>query len=539
MAPVRKSPRQHRAKTRRFIGAALIACLPGLCCAQEPAADAPGEQRRFDIWEYRVEGNTVLPAKTIESTVYPYLGPQRLVTDIDAAANSLERAYRDAGYPTIFVAVPEQDVVGGVVRLQILEGRIDRVRVEGARYFTPSGIRAGLPSLQHGEVLHVPSMQSELSALNSASPDRKITPVLKPGRTPGMVDVDLKVRDERPLHGSLDLNNYNSVNTSETRLTTALSYDNLWQRQHSFAMQWQISPQRLGEVNVLSATYVLPWFDTDNRFALYVIDSHSDVASVGDINVIGDGRTYGARLVVPMPSTQRLVQSFSAGLDYKDSSEIIRLDPQNKIDTPIDYAVWSLQYNATQFSAKAQTQWTVGANFGIRGAFNDDKVFHQKRFRSNANFAYLRAAVERLDYLPADWQLGSRLAFQVTDEALINNEQLSAGGDHSVRGYYESQALGDSGAIAGLELRTPVLLPKAEVVNTLRLLAFLEGARLRTRDALPDQDNNASLASVGLGFQGQFWRRVDVSFDWAWLLIDNGTVERFDQRAHMRLLWKF
>jgi len=526
---------------------ALVGCL--LACAlcstargQESGSQPSSErkdERRFDIWEYRVEGNSLLSNKTIEGAVYPYLGPQRVVGDIDEAANNLERAYRDAGYPTIFVAVPEQDVVGGVVRLQVLEGRIDRVRVEGARHFTPSGIRESLPSLQHGEVLHVPTMQQELNALNAASPDRKVTPVLKPGREPGTVDVDLKVRDESPLHGLVELNNYNSANTSESRLSASLSYDNLWQRQHSLSLQWQIAPQDIGEVNVLAATYVMPWFDTRNKFAFYAINSHSDVASVADTNVIGNGKIFGARFIAPLPSGLRTSQSFTTGVDYKDYSEIIRLDPENRIDTPIDYAVWLLQYDATRFGEKSQTQWSASANFGIRGIGNSDQEFSDKRFRASANFSYLRAQVRRIDYLRGDWQLTSRLSGQVTDSPLINNEQLSAGGENSVRGYYESQALGDSGVVGGLEIKTPGLYRRQDVIETLRLLVFLEGARLRVRDALPDQDNSVSLASAGLGLEMQVWRAIDLAIDWAYLLEANGDLERGDNRIHMGLQWKF
>lgn len=499
-----------------------------------PTVAAP----RMDIWEYRVEGNTLLDASVIEGAVYPYLGPQRAVEETQAAADNLERAYRDAGYPTIYVDIPEQDVVGGVVLLQVREGRIDRVRVEGARYFVPSGIRAQLPAVQRGQALHVPTLQQELSALNAQSPDLKVVPVLKPGRSPGTVDVDLKVRDEAPLHGAVELTNYGSASTSDTRLSATLSYDNLWQRQHSLSLQWQISPEEMDEVNVLAATYVMPWGDSGNRLAFYAIRSDSDVATLGDINVIGDGAIYGARFVMPLPSTPGYIHSLGMGVDYKDYDEIIRLDTTNSIQTPIDYAVWSFQYNATQYRPAAQLQWGLGVNFGLRGVGNSDEEFVDKRNRAEANFSYLRGSLVRTDFLPADWQLISSLRVQVSDSPLINNEQFSAGGKHSVRGYYESQALGDNGAIAGLELRTPKLVD-AEAIDDLRLSAFVEAARLRIEDALPDQDASIDLASAGLGLQLQAWSSTELALDWAYALKENGSIERGDSKVHVGLQWKF
>ena len=518
--------------------------------ADEPAAGSPDDsttsseappaaENRFDIWEYHVEGNTLLDARRIEAAVYPQLGPQRTASDVNEAASNLERSYRDAGYPTVYVEVPEQDVKGGVVKLQVTESKVGRVRVEGARYFTPDGIRAGLPSVAAGQVLHVPTMQAELNAVNGQSPDLRVVPVLKPGKTPGEVDIDFKVKDRSPLHGSLDINNYNSVNTTESRITGVLSYDNLWQKKHSFSLQYTLSPQDLDETQVLAATYIAPWFDGKNRFAVYVVDSKSDVASLGDISVIGNGRIYGARFVMPFPSTREFVHSLSLGADYKDYDEIIRLDPANSLQTPIDYAVWSAQYTASQFSKVSQTQWSLGANFGIRGVGNSDEEFVDKRNRSYANFAYLRASMERTDFLPSDWQLLTALRGQLADSALINNEQFSIGGSRSVRGYYESQALGDTGYSAGFELRTPKLVDGIQSIDDLRLLSFIEGGRLRIRDALADQEDDISLLGAGIGFIMKTTNSFDLAVDLAFALKENGVIDQGDERINADLQWKF
>jgi len=510
-----------------------------VCGIHDAHAQAQQGERRFDIWEYRVQGNTLLPTGAIETAVSPYLGPQRIIGDVNEAAANLERAYRDAGYPTIFVDVPEQNVVGGIVMLNVVEGRLDRVRIEGARYFTLSGIRNQMQSLQPGQALHVPTMQKELSALNAISPDMKVVPVLKPGKTPGAVDLDLKVKDQRPLHGSLELNNYSSANTSDTRASVALSYDNLWQKLHSFGVQWQTSPENASEVNVLVGTYIAPWFDTGNRIAAYVVDSNSDVASVGDINVIGDGRIYGVRFVKPLESDREYVHSLSMGADYKDYNEVIRLDPENKLTTPIDYAVWTFQYNATAFAKKAQTQWSLSANFGIRGIGNSDDEFFDKRYGAQSNFIYLRGSMNRTDFLPADWQLLSTLRAQLANSPLINNEQFSAGGVRSVRGYYESQALGDNAIGAGFEVRTPQLVEQVKWLNDLRFSAFIEGAHLKIKDALADQDEAIDIASVGLGLTLKAIEKLDVTLDWGYPLKDSNSVERGDDRFNAGMEWKF
>src|SRR5262245_52566482 len=73
-----------------------------------PAAGAVEPQVRFDILEFRIEGNTVLSVPVIEQVVTPFLGPGRTMADVEAARAALEKAYQGTGWLTVFVDVPEQ-----------------------------------------------------------------------------------------------------------------------------------------------------------------------------------------------------------------------------------------------------------------------------------------------------------------------------------------------------------------------------------------------------------------------------------------------
>src|ERR1700761_6629923 len=207
------------------------------------AADAP-EDKFFDIAEIRVLGNTVLPSIEVERAVYPYAGPHKSIEDVQAARAALEAAYHSAGYATVFVDIPEQDVGGGIVRLRATEGRIDRLRVSGMRYFSSRKMLAAIPSVKPGEVPKLSDLQSELAVVNAQTPDRTVTPVLKAGRTPGTVDLELAVTDTLPVHGGLTLNNRYTPDTKPLRATFDLSYGNLFQDAQSLAFEYQTSPQQ-------------------------------------------------------------------------------------------------------------------------------------------------------------------------------------------------------------------------------------------------------------------------------------------------------
>ena len=283
------------------------------------AADvAPEPAAVFDVMEYRVEGNSVLPAITIERVLYPHLGQGKNIEDVEKARADVERSYRDAGYPTVLVDIPEQDVSASVVHLRVTEGRVDKVRVTGARYYSQGRVLEKFPALTQGGVLYLPDVQKGLAEINRSA-GRRVTPILRPGKTPGTVDIDFKVDDTLPLHAALELNDRYSGNTSHLRLSGMVRYDNLWQKEHGLTLQYQTAPENTDEASIFSVSYLLPVANSANMLALYAVRSRSEVAAVGDIQVLGDGDIYGVRAIVPLPQQGRYFHSLSIGLIWSAS----------------------------------------------------------------------------------------------------------------------------------------------------------------------------------------------------------------------------
>src|SRR5690242_7499532 len=121
-----------------------VVCLASLVAWM---ATSYAQNARFDVFEYRVEGTTLLPVTKVEQAVYPYLGEDKTLDDVEQAREALERAYHDAGYLTVLVSIPEQKVDEAVVRLAVTEAPVKRLRVVDSRYFSPSDIKAGIPEL--------------------------------------------------------------------------------------------------------------------------------------------------------------------------------------------------------------------------------------------------------------------------------------------------------------------------------------------------------------------------------------------------------
>jgi hemolysin activation/secretion protein len=507
----------------------------------EPGSQEP-EAAAFDLLELRVKGNNVLESTVIERTVYPFLGPQKTIDTVENARNALEEAYRSKGYQTVVVDIPEQNVENGVVYLQVLEGKVSRLRVKDSRYFSLNKIKAGVPELAEGKVPNLPVMQKQLEELSNQSADRKITPVLRAGETPGTVEVDLKVKDELPLHGKIELNGRNTSSTSRLRLVSSVHYDNLWQRLHSASLMYQVAPENSDEVDVWAGTYVLPIPSTDAKLAFYAVSSSStaQVASAGALSVIGIGEIYGLRLIKPLPGIDSYSHSLTLGADYKNFKEDLNLIGADTIKTPIDYLPFMAQYNASFAGKESEASFNLGVNFAIRGLGNDPEEFEQKRFNARPNYAYLTAGAKYSHYLPLEMEVSGRFSAQLSDSPLISNEQFSLGGMDSVRGYFETQALADNGIMGSVELKSPRLTPLSwEYVNKLQALVFVDGGVGTINEAFSGNPQSFSLASAGLGMRFQVWKYLNGVLDLGFPFLDLAPVKAGDPKLHFSVAAEF
>ena len=532
--------------------------LLGLLATAIHAEDAPkstqapaGESAAptFDIYEFQIDGNSVLESRDIEKLVYPMLGPGKTIADVEKAQTVLEQAYRDAGYATVRVDIPEQDVKENVVHLQVVEATIDRMRIKGSRYFSLGHIRESLPALAEGKVPHMPSIQQQLTEFNKASADRTITPVARAGQTPGTTEWELKVEDKLPLHASVEMNSRNTPTTTYTRMAASVRYDNLWQKYHSISMQYQTSPQNNNEVEVIAGTYVMPLWD-GWKAALYGVGTNSTnfAAVLGGSTILGAGQIYGLRLIKPLPETKDYFHTFTVGVDYKDFGQNT-FSPIVTSSAPATYAPFTARYDGTWKHDEGQTVFGIEANVLFRGMGNSQEEFTEKRSSpdtvsankkkpgARTDYAYLGVDFEHRQKLPYDTLALGRMSGQVASGMLINNEQFTSGGMRSVRGYHEVEVLGDHGVSGSLEFYTPKLaMEDWDFADELRALVFLDAARASVIHQTNQQPNYYDIASSGAGLKWQLWKHFNGELYWSYPFSKTEHVNPGNQRVDFRVL---
>jgi hemolysin activation/secretion protein len=418
----------------------------------------------FDINEYRVVGADSLPQIEVEEAVYPFLGPNRTADDVEKARAALEKAYHDKGYQTVLVSIPQQQATRGFVVLKVTENRVGQLRVKGSRYFDIDAVKKKATSLQEGKLPNFNEVTKDIVALNQ-QPDRRVTPALRAGVAPGTVDVDLNVEDTVPVHGGVEINNRQSPDTTPLRTSATLHYDNLWQLGHSLSATYQVAPERPKDAEVFSVSYLartnLDWLSV----LVYGLNSASNVATVGGADVIGPGTVVGVRGVISLPSTGEMVQTLSLGVDYKDFGEMLE-QGASSFSTPVTYVPAVASYSASWQKDPDLIQLNATLTAGLRGFGSDPQDFDNKRFLATQNFMSLRADLSFTHNFPSGAQLFLKAQGQISDQPLVSSEQFSAGGFDTVRGYLESEVLGDFGAATTVEVRSPNLWPASAAAGS-------------------------------------------------------------------------
>ncbi len=492
-------------------------------------------EAKFYIKQYVIEGSKRLKNVETEEAVYPFMGPSRTPEDVEQARLALEKVYRDKGFETVSVSVPQQDPRFGVIRMQVTEGRIGRLRVNGSTFFSPNKIKKDIPSLTEGSVPDMNQVKKEIIGLNRLA-DRRVVPSLNPGSEPGTFDVDLTVEDDIPLHGNFELNNRYNANTSPLRINGSLNYGNLFQLGHTAGLSFQVAPENPDDALVFSGYYLMR--TSENTSLLFqAVKQNSDISTLGGAAVTGAGETLGVRILYDLPRTDHFYQNLSIGIDYKNSEEDIVIGT-NTISAPIEYYPLSANYSSGWIRDKSFTDFNLSINLNLRGLGSDERDFANKRFGASGNYIYLRSDVSHTQDFADGSKVFAKIQGQVSSGPLINAEQFSAGGIGTVRGYLEATSQGDNAIFGTVEYRTPSLIGKADekgkLSNEWRFHTFIDGGVLRYYEPLPSQSSHFSLLSGGIGTRFKVNDYYNGSLDVAVPFIDQANANAGDVHVTFR-----
>jgi hemolysin activation/secretion protein len=505
-----------------------FAGLIGMAVAQDQPIPAP----KFDILHFEVVGDSVLGAATVQRLVTPFTGRQKDFGDVQRALEALQDAYRELGYGVIQVQLPEQDITRGTVRFNINEPKVGRVNIEGNQHFSSANIRRSLPSVKEGVTPNSNDISRDLQIV-SEHPVKQTNVLLRSGDNEGLVNVNLRITDDRPWRLLASLDDSGTSDTGYLRLGVGFQHTNLFDRDHSFTAQYITSPTNLDQVAIYGLGYRIPFYDLNSTLDLVAGYSDVDSGTVqGLFNVSGKGSIFGARWSHVLPKWDDIEHKVSAALDYRAFQNSVTLGGVGFVP---DITVHPVSIGYAGLWRQATSEWAFNGSLSrnIPGGQDGSAAdFRAARTGAEEDYTILRFGTSFSHAFRNDWQGRIALSGQYTNDLLVPGEQFGIGGPDSVRGYLSREASNDTGYATQLELYTPNFSDKLGMSDKwrLRLLGFYDFGAVSRNDPLAGESHGQYLASTGIGLRLGYGKSVSVRFDLAQILKAFGTRQVDDQR---------
>ncbi|SNS99659.1 Hemolysin activation/secretion protein [Noviherbaspirillum humi] len=551
-------------RSHAFVRTALAGVAAAMLLAAAPAG---AQEERFDIRRFTVKGNSLLPDGEVDQLLAPLAGPGRVYGDIQRALERLESAYRRAGYSTVQVYVPEQELTGGEVLIQVTENVIGQVVVSGNAHFGNENILASLPLLRQGRAPNLDRL-SEAIQLANDNPAKQVDVTLGTGAAEGSVDAKVVVSDHNPQRLFFTLDNTGSAATGRYRIGASYQHANLFGRDHVATLSYATSPDSPSNVNV--ALYSLGY-----RIPLYALGDSVDVvygrSSVntpgvaptltGLLGIVGKGEVFGLRYNHYFPRRGQYTDRLVAAFDYKYTDArcdtggvpVSIAPPTPPIASCVPYTTQplSLTYSGQRQQPGEIWDYSLGLAYNLAtgtrytnldGTVDRYSYLTPGNRSTRDNFTVLRGGGALQKGFKNDWQVRVAATVQISPDPLVAGEQIGLAGSGAVRGFNERAVASDSGVVLNAELYGPELAKRLAIGGNLRALAFADyGYGRNQRAAGTAVFSSGSVSSMGAGLRYSFSRDASARFDLA-RVVNAGPAlsERSgDWRAHMSVMFGF
>lgn len=472
---------------------------------------------RLRVERFEITGSTVFGADELARAVAPFTGRELETEGLLAARDAVTHLYVDAGYVTSGAVLPDQDPTGGVVRLEVVEGKLASVEVGGNQHFRDGFFASRL--LRAGRSpLRMEQLEEALRQLQRDPLIERVDAVLQPGGALGESRLVLTVLESHRYHLGLEGSNDRSPAIGSWGGTVDASFYNPVGWGEGLLAHGEFS-EGLQDYEGRVEAPVTPW---DTRAALHyqwtktkIVESPFD-----ELDIESRERTWGLELEQPifrddlndlrigLIGELRKLETEVLGFDFCFEPEAGFSNGLAHCSAPQatvlrGQVTWTRR---TQVDALAlRSLLSVGIDaFGA--TTHGDHDLADGRFVSwLAQAQWARA----LPHVLRDSQLVLRADLQLATEPLLSFERFAIGGRTTVRGYRENQLVTDNGAIGSAELRVP-LWHDALGRHRIEIVPFMD-VGYGWNDGADPQDN--LLWSGGIGIRVQ---PIDQAFGEAW-----------------------
>jgi hemolysin activation/secretion protein len=406
----------------------------------------------FQISDVAIVGNTAFDRSTLDDLIAPILGHPITIRDLTAVADAIEARYRDAGYVLTRCFVPAQRISGSTLRLQVVEGFIKEIVIEGAGKASAERIRDGGSRLTAERPMRLATLESFLLAANQL-PGVTATGTIRPGAELGASNLIVNV-SETPVDGLLFLSSRGSRYSGHWSLTGEVSANDAFgggerltldastsldfSRSRSASLKFDQPILTSGFNFGFEASYS----DGEPGYTLAELNAHT-VAARGGPHLSYDWlRTRRETLVIDLALLAAAVESDEQG-------EEISHDDYRLIELKANYSTvgWG---GVTGFG------FTLDQGLPVLGASRPNaSPFETRasRFQAPPDFTKFYVELHRSQPIYDRLSAALYLSGQYALNTLYASEEYTVGGAQIGRGYDPADIAGDHGIGGAMELR--------------------------------------------------------------------------------------
>lgn len=544
-------PRQSQSYRLRLAEDAMRPILPPL--ANPLAGHALATADKVAVKKFAFEGNRVFSDRQLEKVVAAYAGREITGEELEEARVRLTKHYVEAGYITSGALLPDQDMAGGVIKVQIVEGRLKEIELRGNYWYRSWWLRQQLRRAA-GQPVNFNNLRIGLQLLRQNPTISRINAELKPGTQMGESLLEVAVKDEQPFRTGLVIANTRPPSVGEGLGELYFTDLNLTGHNDPLDLRWGLVRwTKDGAVNYagfdnVSGTYEFPVTPWETTLALHASKNDSSIIdeTFAALRITSQTTQFGLALRQPLYRTLRDTVSVSLSADRSRGETFL-------LGQPFSLSPGAINGRTDVFATRFTMEWTNRSQvhvLALRSVFSlglyaldsthaepaaasgpvsgagaapvlDEEVPDSKFFSWVGQAQYVRRIFDTaaLREKPDEFRwnvlrettLVLRANAQLANRLLLSLEQFSIGGMQSVRGYRENQLLRDEGVFASAELRIPLWLAKdrTPLVSVAPFFDWGGGWNAGKSD-----DNYQSIYSAGVGLLVNATRHTQVTVYW-------------------------
>jgi hemolysin activation/secretion protein len=480
---------------------------PQLAVPGGPSAEAPpgAKDLRFVLKELAIEGATAFTPEALRPLYEKLLGREISVAEAFEAAQAIELRYRNAGYVTSRVIVPQQTVEGGRFRIVVLEGYIADVVYQGEIGPARAAVERLLGGVRRLKPVSIAEIERRLLLANDL-PGLTVRGAMEPSPTAQGGSV-LVVRVERKATtGSVTLDNRASPYLGSGQLHGSYAWNAIGERADRVSLNAKTSVPT-GRSAAIGAGYDA--LLSDDGLVLNLSASHARSNPRRELEVLNvKSQVNSATGTLTWPLIRSREQNLRAmgQLEARD------------VDTDIAGAEFTrdhLRILRAGLSWDRSDAWdgittvrgTLHQGLSALGASDNGSAL-ASRVNGRSDFTKFTFDLTRLQQLTSRMSLVASMTGQHTNKPLLASEEIALGGGGFGRAYDDGEVSADKGVAATIELRyVPAGLPR-----NVQFYGYVDGGRAWAADG-GNTVSRSTLTSFGGGARASLTDTVFATFE--------------------------